>query len=285
MNRSVLIAVGLLIVTGAGHAEVIVDLHKQPLVGAFLDEREQDPPTGGLVEPAEKANRPAAGFWIIPHYEADMLAPGDSTYFSVRNEGPLPATVYAEFFDVEYQLETTQTYELDSREVQPVAVKFVPDLTIGDDGYARGFIRVFSVAPVAVDFFQLETRNAFAVGGVGYVTDDFCTRWNARFLRFDVAGGTTLSIMVNGPQGSSSSDPATVLGDVYSESGTFLGSFSIRTDEWSLQTPINDLIPPGVEFGVVELAINSLFTPAGIVDVRHEALGAYSVGLPAVCMD
>jgi hypothetical protein len=280
-----IVVVGMVICVVTGHAEVVVDLHEEPLVNAYLADSRRPRPSGGLVDSLAKSNLPVAGLWFIPRYQADKLTPGDSTYFSIRNEGLVATTVQAEFFDVEYGLETTETYELDRHEVHPVAVKFVPNLTIGHDGYARGFVRITSVVPIAVDFFQLETRNAFAVGGVGYVTDDFCTRWNARFLRFDAEGGTTLSMMINGPQGPRPGDPATVIGDVYSEAGTFLGSLTIRTDEWSIEVPVHDLVSPGTEFGVVELAINSIFVPAGIVEVRHEALGQYSVGHWAYCTD
>jgi hypothetical protein len=92
-------------------------------------------------------------------------------------------------------------------------------------------------------------------------------------------------MMINGPQGLRPADPVTVLGDAYSEAGVFLGSFTIRTDQWSIEVPVHDIVPPGENFGVVELAINSLFLPAGIVEVRHRALGQFSVGHWAMCAD
>lgn len=40
-----------------------------------------------------------------------------------------------------------------------------------------------------------------------------------------------------------------------------------------------------VDFGVVELIVNSVFLPSGIVEVQHQALGQFSVGYWAACMD
>jgi len=285
MNRVVLVVVSTLVGAAAAQAEVVIDLHDRPLVATVLGSRVGPPPTGGLVATEAKSNTPAAGQWFVPHYAADKLHDGDSTFFSIRNEGLVAASVAVEFFDVDFQLQTTQTYDLEPREVKSVAVRNVPNLTIGAGGYARGFLRMTSLAPILVDVFQLETRNAFAAGGVAFVTEDFCTRWNARFLRFGTSGGTTLSMMVNGPQGTRPFDPVTVAGDVYSESGDFVGSFSIRTDEWSFEVAIHDLVPTGVDFGVVELVVNSVFLPSGIVEVQHQALGQFSVGYWAACMD
>jgi len=285
MKRRSFAFVVVLLWAGVSSAAFVVELHNQPLVEAILEGRGVPPSAGGVVDAAVKANKPAEGQWFIPYFKADKLHDGDSTYFAIRSEGFLPSTVVAEFFDVRSNLQTTESYDLEPREVKTVAVKHVPNLTIGGDGYARGFLRISSLVPVVVDYFQLETRNAFAVGGAGFVIGDFCTRWNARFLRFGSSGGTTLSIMVNGPQGVQPSDPVTVAGDAYTESGEFISSFTIRTDEWALEISVHELISAGVDFGVVELAINSMFLPAGIVELQHQALGQFSVGHWAACMD
>jgi hypothetical protein len=153
------------------------------------------------------------------------------------------------------------------------------------DGYTRGFLRMTALSDVSVDYFQMDTENAFAVGGNGFILDDFCTRWSARFLRFAGDGGTVLTMMVNGPQGSQPADLATVIGNVYSEAGEFISSFEIRTDEYALKIPVHDLLPPDVDFGVVELIVNSLFVPSAIIEVQHQALGQFSVGHRAVCTD
>jgi hypothetical protein len=285
LEKTTLVLIPLVAFALVSNAEVLVERTNEPLVESVLRARGESPPVGGLVAPPAKSNVPAEGQWFIPHYRADKLQVGDSTYFAVRSEGALPSTALAEFFDVRSVLQTTESYDLQPREVKTVAIKLVPNLPIDGDGYTRGFLRISSLVPVSVDYFQLETRNAFAVGGVGFVIDDFCTRWNSRFLRFDPSGGTTLSMMINGPRGALSSDPVTVAGDVYTEGGAYVGSFGIRTDEWSVVLPIHNLMPSGLEFGVVELVINSTFSPAGIIEVQHQALDQFSVGHWAICMD
>ena len=138
---------------------------------------------------------------------------------------------------------------------------------------------------VYVDSFHLDTRNSFAAGGEAFLTDEFCIRWNARFLRFSTEGGTRLVFYVNGPWGPDPSDPASVLGNVYAENGEFINSFEIRTDEYSFEIPVHDYVLGGVEFGTVELTINGEFPIGGLVEVRHSALGEYSLGHLATCAD
>ncbi|MGD8440594.1 MAG: hypothetical protein PVG53_08655 [Holophagae bacterium] len=276
----------LAVSAGLSSAETVIELGDRPVVQSVLDDRAAAPPAdGGLVSAPTKANEPLAGQWFIPYFAADKRNDGDSTYFAIRNEGALASTVVVEFFDVDSDVQTTESYDLEPRQVTTVAVRHVPNLSIGSDGYARGFLKISSLVPIMVDAFQLETRNAFAVGGVGFVEGDFCTRWNARFLRFGSSGGTTLSMMVNGPRGAGSSDPPTLAGDVYSENGEFVGSFTVRTDQWAMEIPVQALVPAGVDFGVVELVINATYFPSGIVEVQHQALGQFSVGHWAICMD
>ena len=287
MRRTTGVGCVLLAVSaGSASAETVIELGDRPVVQRLLDDRAATPPAdGGLVDVTTKANGPLAGQWFIPYFKADKLNEGDSTYFAIRSEGALSSTAVVEFFDVESNLQTTESYDLEPREVKTVAVRYVPNLSIDNDGYARGFLRISSLVPITVDAFQLETRNAFAVGGVGFVEGDFCTRWNARFLRFGSSGGTTLSMMINGPRGTGASAPPTIAGDVYSESGEFVTSFTVRTDQWALEIPVPALVPAGVDFGVVELVINASFFPSGIVEVQHQALGQFSVGHWAICMD
>ena len=192
MNRRVCAVIAMICWAGVSGAAVVVRTHDQPLVETVLESRGTVAQEGGLTESEAKSNQPDSGQWFIPFYRADKLQDGDSTYFAIRNESAFPTTVVAEFFDVDFDLETTQTYELDSREVRTVAVRHVPNLTLGGDGYARGLIRIAAPSLVTVDYFQLETRNAFATGENGWTLTDLCTRWSARFVRFGTSGGTTL---------------------------------------------------------------------------------------------
>lgn len=274
----------LMLAAAVTNAAVLVEHHDEPLIPKLMESGGQATVRGGLVE-TPKTNQPATGLWFIPFYRADKLHDGDSTYFAIRNESGITATVLVEFFDVSFDLQASESYELDSREVKTVALRHVPGLPVDPDGYTRGFIRISAAVPVTVDYFQLETLLDFAVGGPGFVENDLCTRWNARFLKFGASGGTTLSMMINGPRGASASDPVTLAGDVYTEGGEYLGSFSIRTDEWALQFSLHDLLGQSATFGVVELLINATNLPSGMIEVQHRALGEFSVGHRAMCMD
>jgi hypothetical protein len=285
MKRVWLLMIVGLAFAGGANAEVRVEIHSEPLVQSFLDERDVEPPVGGLVGETTKGYAPADAFWFIPLFKADMAAPGDTTYFSVQNHDSSTIDAVVQYYDVRFALQATETIEIAPHELAAIALRDVPGLPVDADGYARGMVRISPTGPVYVDSFQLETRESFAVGGEGFVTDDFCEMWYARFLRFAAAGGTQLVFLVNGPQGGDPGDPVTVSGDVYAENGDFINSFTVRTDEWSFEIPVHDYVLGGVDFGTVELAINASFSPAGLVQVNHKALGEYSVGHLATCAD
>ena len=286
MKRAWIVPVLVLVWVGGSSAEVVVQIHDEPLVSASArTQMASPPPMGGLVGPSVKSNAPDSGYWFIPLFEADMMAPGDSTFFSVRNEDALANTVALEYFDVHFTFQFDDTIELAPHELRSVALRNVAGLAVDPDGYARGVVRVVPDGPIFVDSFQLETRNSFAVGGVGSVIDEFCSQWHARFLRFAAAGGTELVFMVNGPLGGEPGDPVTISGDIYAENGDFINSFTVRTDEWTFAISVHDFVLGGLEFGSVELVIHSHFSPSGLVEVRHQALGEFSVGHQAVCAD
>lgn len=286
MKRAWIIPLVVLVCAGGSSAEVLVELHDEPLVAAAVEQlKGTTAPVGGLVAAPAKSTVPDAGFWFLPLFEADMVAPGDSTFFSVRNEDSASNTVVLEYFDVRFNPQVNDSIELAPHEIRSVALRNVAGLAVDPDGYARGMVRISAQHPVSVDTFQLETRNAFAVGGLGFVDGDFCSQWHTRFLRFGASGGTQLVMTVNGALGGDPGDPATVTGDVYAENGDFINSFTVRTDDWFFTLPVHDFVLGGVEFGTVELVISSTFMPVGAVDVRHQALGEFSVGYPAVCAD
>ena len=286
MKKAWIVPVLVLVWVGGSSAEVVVQIHDEPLVSAAVRTQMASPPqVGGLAAASAKSNVPDDGYWFVPFFEADMVVPGDSTFFSVRNDDALANTVALEYFDVHFNFQFDDTIELAPHEIRSVALRNVAGLAVDPDGYARGMVRIGPQAPIFVDSFQLETRNAFAVGGVGTLIDDFCSQWHARFLRFAAAGGTQLVFLVNGPLGGDPGDPVTISGDIYAENGDFINSFTVRTDEWTFAISVHDFVLGGLEFGTVELVITSQFSPSGFVEVRHQALGEFSVGHPGVCAD
>jgi hypothetical protein len=76
-----------------------------------------------------------------------------------------------------------------------------------------------------------------------------------------------------------------VTGDVYNEQGSFLNSFTVRTDEWFFDLDLLDFVLGGERFGSMEVVLSTRFGPAGLINVAHSAEGRFSVGLRTVCRD
>ncbi len=108
MNRKIFVVIAVLCWAGVSGTAVVVEIHDQPLVESFLEDRDATNQRGGLADADGKSNRPASGQWFIPYYRADLLQEGDSTYFAIRNESNFTTSVVAEFFDVKFDLDATQ---------------------------------------------------------------------------------------------------------------------------------------------------------------------------------
>lgn len=284
----------LLLLTGPGLAgdEVLIETSGQPWPRAALDATSRhplDPSSTGLVP--RKLDQPVAGVWFVPHYRVDTTGFSDTTLFAIRNEddvGTGAAAVAVEYFDEEFAPGPTQMFAIPPKAVATVNVRDVAGLPTDGVGIARGVIRITPSAshPISVDAFQLDVSQDFATGSLGFAfPGDFCTDWQLRFLDFGTGEGSVATFLVNLPLGSAPTDPPTVTGDVYNEAGGFLNSFTIRTDHVSFEVDVADLVQGGERFGSIELTLNTLLTPRGVVTVRHRAGGRFSVGEKAVCRD
>ena len=152
-------------------------------------------------------------------------------------------------------------------------------------------IRIVTTTPMNADYFQVDTSQNFAAGGEALPMSDFCETWAARFLTFGPGQGTVLSIFVRSPRGGAPSDPPTVVGRVYDESGAFVNTFSIRTDDWVFDVPVQDVVVGGTLFGTVELTLFDERDDAGnlhsggMVTVTHRARNRFSIGSRAYGTD
>jgi len=271
-------------------AEVHIELHDEPLVDRYriarvtaASEAPFSPAGPSLVSGAGTSTRPSSGLWFIPRFFVDTTSFGDTTLWSVRNESLATVSVLAEYFDVFFVERQEQPLELDPDEIVPINVRDVGGLPAGPDGIARGFIRLSPNGPISADVIQVDTSENFASGNLASRLDDFCADWQVRFLSFGQS--SILSFLVNGPRGGDPADPPTLVGDVFDENGTFINSFTLRTDEWVFDRAAEELVVGGLANGTIELTIQSLNAPAGLVFVNHSAEGRFSVGLPAVCLD
>jgi hypothetical protein len=283
------VAVVLALAATPAAAQVVIELHDQPLLPHDRAARNAPEPEsgGGLAAPrlGTRNNTPSTQFWFIPRFNVDTTAFGDTTLWAVRNEGGADVDVAVEYFNSVFSSQRVDMFTLVPNQVKTVNIRDVPGLAVDPDGFARGFVRMMPTGPVSVDSLQVDTTDNFAQGSVSWTINDFCADWMGRFASFGPGQGSVFTFLVNGPRGSDPTDMPTIVGDVYNESGTFINSFTIRTSQWVFSIEILDLVLGGVTFGSVELSIDSTFSPAGILSVSHSAEGRFSVGLRGICRD
>lgn len=287
---AVLLAVlpGVSTVPPAG-AEVRIELHDEPLVNRYRIARaaatdiRMSPAGPSLFSRGEPGASPTGDFWFIHRYFVDTTSFGDTTLWSARNESLATVSLTAQYFDVFFVGQQQQDFSLDPNELVPVNVRDVGGLPIDPDGFARGFVRLGPNGPISADVIQVDTSQNFATASLGSRLEDFCGDWQVRFVSFGQS--SILSFLVNGPRGPDPGDPATVVGDVYNEAGSFVNSFTLRTDEWVFDRAASELVVGGLNNGTIELTVLSLNAPPGLVFVNHSAEGRFSVGYRAVCRD
>jgi len=281
-------------------ADILVETSLDP-----LPEHDRASETAPNETPASAAlsvrpRRNTAGYdWFIPRFRVDRSQTGDTTLLAIRAPGSVRPcdgiictfNVEVLYYDVRNVRQHVDHFNLSGHQVQTINVRDVPGLAVDPDGFARGMIRVVTNLPMNVDYFQVDTSGNLATGGEALGLSDLCETWAARFLTFGPGQGTVLSIFVREPLGSAPRDPATVVGLVYNESGTFINSFTVRTDDWAFDLPVEDLVVGGTQFGTVELTLFDERDDAGdrdsggLVTVSHAAESRFSIGARAFCTD
>ena len=225
--------------------------------------------------------------WALPFLVDDTVPGVSATLMSVRHarDDAMPITVDLRYFDPVFGPMATETVVLMPNELVSRNLRAIPEL-VTPGGVTRGFLTVIPDGPVTVDVFQVDDVGDFAVGGPAVPQTGFCFDWQARFLRFGPAGtdGTQLVVLIDGPLGGDLGDPPTLTGSIYSESGTLINSFTVRTDQWVVQLDVlTDLvIAGGPAFGTMRIDVSTEFSGAAFF-TRHTAFGQFSVGSLAVC--
>ena len=240
---------------------------------------------GGLVSPRVPAKGIVAPVRrLLPFIIDDTTPDGTTTLLSVRHAAQIGVSidVTIAYYDTNFTLIASEIFTLAPDELASRNLELVPGLPT-PDAVTRGFAIVGASNRILVDFFQLDEGGNFATGSHATLIDDFCDTVLLRFLRFgiDDLEGSKLLFIVDGPRGSANSDRPTVVGEVFSESGGFLNSFTIREDEWMFERAAADLVL-GSDFGTMRLSIDGEFG-GGAVYVVHSAFGRFSVGLPGAC--
>jgi len=275
-------------------ADVLIETSPDPLP------EQTEPITAKATAPdLQQRTNVAASDWFIPRFRVDRTKYGDTTLLAVRAPASVRPcdgetcdyNVEVIYNDVHRVRQHTDRFNLSGHQVQTINVRDVPGLATDPDGFARGMIRIVTVSDMNVDYFQVDTSRNLATGGEALDRWDFCETWAARFLTFGSGQGTVLSIFVLAPMGAEPTDPPTVMGSIYNQSGTFINSFTIRTDECAFDLRVQDVVHGSTQFGTAELALfsNTDFPGGlqngGLVTVSHAAENRFSIGGRAFCTD
>lgn len=280
------------------NAETVIRLSTEPL----LDETRSAPSApidreaGFFALDETRKGAADSTIWLFPYLVDDTSADASSALFSIRHAGDDLGTIRGSItlLDQRFSTMAQENFEIAANELTTRNLANDPDAVDPGD-IRRGFVRVVTDGTVEVDFFQVDDAGDFATGDQALVNDDFCSRWNARFLRFGPADaeGTQLTFLVNGPRGGNVNiDPPTVTGEIYDEAGVFFSSFEIFTNDWFFDIPARELAmgaagddSPPPDFGTIRIELDTLLAPAGVVLERHTAFGQFSVGTQSFCRD
>lgn len=232
-------------------------------------------------------------FYILPFIKIDpVVADGDFTLLSIRNEHSAINTVTIDFFPPDSLASPvlTLTNAMLSKEVWSLNLRAeVMALPTDADGIRRGWARIMATdGPISADYFQLDPANDFAAGSrpVDLDANEFCSQASARFLvGGGFTGGTKVFFMLDDPLGgNSNTDPPSVTGDVYLENSTFVNSFELYTDNYTLEVDAADLIDPSANFGSMDIFFENSFS-GGYAHVEYKANNRFSVSVKGVCTD
>ncbi len=261
----------------------------------------------GIATPPEpSAGLPAAGVsakrggtaarLLLPYFEADMAGnpPLTRTLFAVRNEINQPVDVRISYYATDRPQSPlhSETVTLTGKRVLAVDVRSKPNLLIDDDGLARGYAIIESLAGESVlqgDYFQLRPAEGFASGSRLVNIDrtspdsELCSVFTVRFFNgggFD--GGTLLSFWLDldhAPE-----DTPVLSYAVYSEAGDLrLFVPDVPANQVAFRLRASDLVSlDPIDFGAIEFQFVDGIR--GHIAATMSALGLYSVGLEAVCL-
>ena len=291
MQKSLILLLLLSISTAPVMAEVIIELSEDRLVAKRTESRPIEKPEAGFFQRGpEKGDGGGelAPVAILPWVIDDSDPFGNSTFFSVRNDsfGGVNADVLVTFLDASFSTLDSDFLTLSGNELVPYSVRAVPGLVTAPGVINRGIVDISSDGQISADIFDVDFGENFASGDRALTLADFCTDWRVRFLRFPgTEGGTVLTFLINGPLGSDEENQPTISGEVFSQSGTFINSFTLRTDDWILDLEALELVLGGTEFGSIVLELNTSLDPSGVVLEQHSACSQFSLGAKGACTD
>lgn len=231
---------------------------------------------------------------LLPYFEVDTNSTsGRTTLFAIRNESTDPVDVTVRYFEANRpavpQLEEVVT--LGPKRVETTNIR-LKNVIAGGDGIARGFVLIETALPVIQgDYFQLDDANNFAAGDRLVDADgssmhnELCVNHSIRAFNgggFD--GGTTFTIFIDSPTPASIGTPVAFY-TVYSEGGGDpIFSAPLFSDALAFRVKASELNQAGFQvpnFAAIEFELQN----PGHVWAQMDALGRFSVGLDASCLD
>ncbi|MEO1370431.1 MAG: hypothetical protein AAFX50_24890 [Acidobacteriota bacterium] len=260
-------------------------------------------PPGADGAPVEKRAVPS-GDVLVPFYAVDTADPaGATTLWALRNDSLETVDVEVLYYepDAPQLFQRRDVFTLAPKSIRTVNIRFVENLEVGDDGFARGYVIFRAVSDgfdqLQGDYFQITPGENFASGfrmvniDEGSVHNELCRKATIRFMRGGgFTGGTTYRVWFEADTPPVGSQPV-VNYAIFDEPGTLIFEAELPVEESAFEVDIATLLGPfqgQVNFGAVEFSFSgSVGSPPrnrlGAVSGVLDALGSYSVGIESSC--
>jgi hypothetical protein len=288
--EAVLVTVVLALGAGAGAEAAVVRLDQSPSQRPAAVAPASSPALSGVAKSVTPGSLLA-----IPWLEVDTTsASGRTTLFAIRNEADVATTAQVTYFSADGVQSLVENLALSPKQTR---TRNLRDVVVGQiaadvDGIIRGWARIQTSAGATLshDVFYVDPAGNFA-GGEGLVNPsdgDLCEHLRGRFLTGGAfSGGTRLLVFVDLPLGNDpTSDPPTVTGTAYSESGVLLNTFSVWTNEYAFELDAAELVEGATAFGSLELTFENagIGLAGGMALFQASAEGRYAVTWRGNCL-
>ncbi|MEO1084969.1 MAG: hypothetical protein AAFY88_12060, partial [Acidobacteriota bacterium] len=253
--------------------------------------------------PVEKRAVPS-GDVLVPLFEVDTTDPAaTTTLWALRNDSLESVDVEVLYYepDAPQAFQRRDVFTLAAKSIKTVNIRFVENLEVGPDGFARGYVIFRALTDgfdqLQGDYFLITPGQNFASGfrminiDEGSVHNELCRKATIRFMRGGgFSGGTTYRVWFEADTPPSGAQTV-VNYAVFDEQGNLIIEAELPVEESAFDVDIATLLGPfqgQVNFGAVEFSFsgsvgtpprNRLGTVSGVLD----ALGSYSVGIEASC--
>lgn len=223
---------------------------------------------------------------VLPYFRTAVNdSQGETTFFAVRNNHTSAVQVRVTYFGPSGTPARTSDVQIAANGVFTRDLRAVEGLP-ATDGIATGAVVIEALGDglptgtLSGDYFRVNPDGAAANGGALLpLSDTDCNRWTHRILDGGpFEGGTRLSFLaLDAP-----TEGATLSGNVFNEAGQLVSVVAVTSDEIAFELTGEELMLP-TDFGSIDWVFSG--DGHGTVAVTYSALGQYSVGAEAACVD